>query len=189
MYLIHLIFGGQVLLLALNFQGVTTFELFMEIVLGKTCVSIGPMKLSSARILGVRSATSNSSRNLLPESVFIKQSITKEKGGQVSGSNDQSEGWISVFHDLRGFGGGDPYHRDWYYKSRNTIIFKILQLSRSSLEDNLGGLTAAMIDFGLLDRFVDCYHGLTNGTSLLPIPCWKSLRQKTNAIFYFFKSP
>lgn len=79
-------------MLGLNFQGFTTFELFMEIVLGKTCVSIGPMKLSSARILGVRSATSSSSRNLLPESVFIKRNITKEKGGQVSGTNDQSEG-------------------------------------------------------------------------------------------------
>lgn len=61
---------GQVPLLALNFQGFTTFKLFMEIVLGKTCVSIGPVKLFSARILGVRSAISNSSRNLLPESVF-----------------------------------------------------------------------------------------------------------------------
>lgn len=77
-------------MLALNFQGFTTFKLFVEIVLGKTRVSIGPVKLFSARILGVRSATSNSSRNLLPESVFIKQSITKEKGGQVSGINDQS---------------------------------------------------------------------------------------------------
>lgn len=78
-------------MLALNFQGFTTFKLFMKIVLGKTCVSIGLVKLFNARILGVKSATSNSSRNLLPESSFIKPSITKEKGGQVSGINDQSE--------------------------------------------------------------------------------------------------
>lgn len=49
--------GGQVLSFALNFQGFTAFKIFMGIVLGKTFMSIGSMKLSSVRISGVRNGT------------------------------------------------------------------------------------------------------------------------------------
>lgn len=63
-------FGGQVLLLALDYQGFTAFKLFMEIVFGKVFVSVGSIKLFSARILGVRNATYKLKQELASKKCF-----------------------------------------------------------------------------------------------------------------------
>lgn len=99
----------------------------MRIVLGKTFVSVGSTKLSSARILGVRNATYKL-RNLFPESVFINLSITNETGDQFLVINDWTKRQMSVFHESY----GNPYHRDLHYKLGILQYGKLCNASEAS---------------------------------------------------------